>query len=301
MDNIRDIPIEKSSVRGDKANDYSRKASTYSKLEADGPEIEITKEQFSQRVDVILLKIADFLISKKSTVKQLLHSKIYYHEVKDKDFYEAVLLKDFLDILSISGIKLDLTDIYCIFTKLKFSDEYETIDLQKLIDEMQNFGVFEAQENASPIKGNKSQPKENISHNQEEFEIVENTEEYKGNPKDNQGNNKLETDPNDSTLTINSLCSLLYQITLDLEKPINEILDPICENKVINNEEIQIITQKDFLLFLNVFSNEEDGVNKYISFSDECLNEIGFQQEENSDLINIGILTSIYLNHINVQ
>jgi len=107
----------------------------------DESEIEITVEQFQQKVELILVRIAEFLITKNININQLFNNKIYHHEISKTVSYEAIPLKDFIMILKQINIKMDMTDIYCIYTKLKYSDDYETIDLKKLINEMNNYGL----------------------------------------------------------------------------------------------------------------------------------------------------------------
>jgi len=113
----------------------------------EGNLIEITTEQLSQKAELIIIKIADHLFSQKLTVRRLFKSIIFSHQVNSEEFYEAIPLKNFLDVLKQINFKYDLTDVYCIFTKLKYNDEYETIDLNKLIDEMENYGIFEKTDN----------------------------------------------------------------------------------------------------------------------------------------------------------
>jgi len=102
----------------------------------DENEIEITVEQFKQKVEFILVRLANFLVSQKMSINQLFNSHIYHHEISKTENYEAIPLKVFITILSSIKIKMDMTDIYCVYTKLKYSDDFETIDLKKLIAEM---------------------------------------------------------------------------------------------------------------------------------------------------------------------
>jgi hypothetical protein len=107
----------------------------------DEEEVVITIEQFNEKVDKILSSFAEHLLSSKSKVKDVFRDVINNQLTEDP--IEAILLKDFINILQKAGINLDTIDIYCIFTKLKFSDDFEAIDLNKLIEEMCNYGIFD--------------------------------------------------------------------------------------------------------------------------------------------------------------
>jgi len=111
--------------------------------EEEEEEVVITIEQFNERVDKILSKLAEFLLSNKKTVKEFFCNYISIHNVTTYDYYDAIPLKDFIQVLQNIGIRLDTIDIYCIFTKLKYNDDFETIDVSKLLDEMLNYGIFE--------------------------------------------------------------------------------------------------------------------------------------------------------------
>lgn len=144
----------------------------------DDEEIVITFEQFNERVDKILSKLAEYLLSNKKTVKEFFCNYISIHNVTAYDYYDAITLRDFVQILRTIGISLDTIDTYCIFTKLKHNDDYETIDVSKLLDEMLNYGIFE-----DNFKGFCNPILENQEENKE---ITETSIQYK---KENSANN----------------------------------------------------------------------------------------------------------------
>jgi hypothetical protein len=76
-------------------------------------------------------------------VREFFKDFISTHTIPTGEKYDAITLKDFIQILQQIGINLDTIDIYCIFSKLKYSDDYETIDVSKLLEEMLNYGLFD--------------------------------------------------------------------------------------------------------------------------------------------------------------
>jgi hypothetical protein len=110
--------------------------------ENDDGEVVITIEQFNEKVDKILSKLAEYLLNSRQKVNDCFKKVICMENVNNES-YEAIQLKDFIQIIQSIGIKLDTIDIYCIFTKLKYNDDYETIDLAKLKEEMFNYGIFD--------------------------------------------------------------------------------------------------------------------------------------------------------------
>jgi len=144
-------------------------------------EVVITFEQFNERVDRILSKLAEYLLSNKKTVKEFFCNNISIHNVTAYDYYDAITLRDFVQILQNIGVSLDTIDTYCIFTKLKHNDDYETIDVSKLLDEMLNYGIFE-----DNFKGFCNPILENHEENKEITETsIQNKKENSNNFKEN--------------------------------------------------------------------------------------------------------------------
>ena len=97
--------------------------------------IEITIEEYNKRNELTLYKIAEYLLSNESYIGILFDS--LKHEVKIIDSDE------FFKLLSELNIELDAIDKYCILLKLGNSDNEGFIDIEKLKDEMSNYGIIE--------------------------------------------------------------------------------------------------------------------------------------------------------------
>jgi len=103
----------------------------------------MTVKEFDQTVDRILQRFADYLINFKKTVKEFFSNKLI-QLAQPNLISEAILLKDFVDSLRQINIDMNTIDVYCVFSKLKLSeDDDEMIDIYKLSDEMLNYGIFE--------------------------------------------------------------------------------------------------------------------------------------------------------------
>ena len=113
--------------------------------EEDDEEVVLTMKEFDQKVDRILSKLADILLQNKSTVRNFFKSVMAIHSVNREETYEAIPLVELINSIKDRGLTVDTIDIYCIYTKLKYSDEFEMIDVNKLIEEMLNYGIFEDQ------------------------------------------------------------------------------------------------------------------------------------------------------------
>jgi hypothetical protein len=155
-----------------------KKSEAEKEAEEEDEEVVITFEQFNERVDRILSKLAEYLLSNKKTVKEFFCNFISIHKITAYDYYDAITLRDFVQILQTIGVSLDTIDTYCIFTKLKHNEDYETINVSKLLDEMLNYGIFE-----DNFKGFCNP----ILENQEENKEI--TETSDQNKRENSGNN----------------------------------------------------------------------------------------------------------------
>ena len=119
--------------------------------EVDESEVVISQDTFEKKVEIILGKMAEFFFyknksSSKKTVEQIVRShygnNVAKHQVSDEESYDAIPLGHFVkDLAENIGVKVDTLDIYCIFTKLKYSENYETIDIDKIIQEMKQFNT----------------------------------------------------------------------------------------------------------------------------------------------------------------
>jgi hypothetical protein len=113
--------------------------------EEDDEEVVLTMKEFDQKVDRMISKLADVLLENKSTVRSFFKSVIAIHSVNREETYEAIPLVELINAVRDRGLSVDTIDIYCIYTKLKYSDEFEMIDVNKLVEEMLNYGIFEDQ------------------------------------------------------------------------------------------------------------------------------------------------------------
>lgn len=115
--------------------------------ESNNQELTINTNDFNQKIEMILGKLSDFLQNNKKTVKLYFKDIIYIHEVSKDENYEAIPLQNLLMALDEIGIKIDTIGMYCLFAKLKFNDEYESIDANLLAKEMEKFGIKETNGN----------------------------------------------------------------------------------------------------------------------------------------------------------
>ncbi len=267
------------SVTNDLAELIERKKShlTNTERKSEEIEIEITNEQFLQRVEVFLMNIADHLIKTNQTVRKLFGEKIYYHKLREKEYYEAITLKHFLEILAKNGIKWEDTDVYCIFTKLKFSDQWETIDLQKLLDEMQNFGVFEE---------TNDKPKKQEIGIRIETDGTFITEENNSNLI-----NKSESkDIKEDELSLIQIFTTLKKIIDDFSIDINELLDQNSKVRNINSSEKRVTTVRKFIALINSHSNQVE----YKALTNNCAEKIVLGEVISEEFIDIEKLKILY-------
>lgn len=144
----------------------------------DEEDVVITMKEFDQAVDRILQKFADFLTNNKKSVKDFFSNKIIQVSNSHNIITDGISLKEFVNELNQLKIEMNTLDVYCIFTKLKLSeDDDEIIDMHKLSEEMLNYGIFE--DNFNNIwNGNTSFRKADYQlKNKYEENIIEN-EEY---------------------------------------------------------------------------------------------------------------------------
>jgi len=118
----------------------------------DESEVVISQDTFEKKVEMILGKMAEYFFynkknknkNNKNSVETIIRNhygpSVSKHQVSDDESYDAIPLGYFVKDLSDNiGIKVDTIDIYCIFTKLKYSENYETIDIDKVIEAMKQF------------------------------------------------------------------------------------------------------------------------------------------------------------------
>ncbi len=86
------------------------------------------------------------------TIRQLFKESIFLHEVAENISFEAIPLNNFLNNLSKYKIELDKKDAFCLLNKFKYLEDYESIDVVKLIDELNKYGYEENLQSNSELK-----------------------------------------------------------------------------------------------------------------------------------------------------
>jgi len=130
----------------------------------DKGEIIIPNEEYNQRVEDCLSKLSRILKENKLTIRQLFKESIFFHEVTENITFEAIPLNNFLNDLSKYKTELDKKDAFCLLNKFKYLEDYESIDVIKLIDELNKYGYEENVQPNSELK--------------ELNEICDNTDQY---------------------------------------------------------------------------------------------------------------------------
>ena len=124
--------------KGNKISESLKKS--HSKL---NDEFEISIKEFTKTNEKILEQIAEYMIKNKTSI-----SKVFGNEKQTQ-------AESFLKIIEeVLNLKLEINQQYCILLLLSEDDE-DSISLQKLIDEMTNYGVFE--QNVESVKNQHKQ------------------------------------------------------------------------------------------------------------------------------------------------
>ncbi len=126
----------------------------------------ISQDTFEKRSENILTKMAEFFFFgknrafKNQSTEQIIRNhykgNISTHNISDEEEYEAIPLNYFIkDLSEVIRVKVETIDIYCIFTRLKYSEDYETVDLKKVITELRQFNTEDENLNLdiNPPKG----------------------------------------------------------------------------------------------------------------------------------------------------
>lgn len=136
-------PIEVDNNKGSAASlNIDKQEGAEPALKNEDSEVVITTNQFNKIIESIFMKIAEYLLTNKQTARSHFKDIIYSHELNN-EVYEAIPLKYLMDELEKIDIKIDTIGIHCLYEKLKYSDEFESIDVGKLVEELENYGIFE--------------------------------------------------------------------------------------------------------------------------------------------------------------
>jgi len=119
------------------------KITEQSSIHEDEEEIHIKSEDFHRIFNGIMKKLADFLLFNHTNIRTFFKNIIYTHELSEKESYEAINLQIFLKELKKVDVNVETIAMYCLFEKLKFSEQVESIDVKKLVDEVKLYGVSE--------------------------------------------------------------------------------------------------------------------------------------------------------------
>jgi len=106
--------------------------------EDDESEIAISTEQFKERINVIYTNISNYLFKEKTNIRVLFKDDIYSHKVKN-DEYEAINLQKVCELFNMLEIINDTVDIYCIYSDLKYNEDYETVDVVKFEKRLERY------------------------------------------------------------------------------------------------------------------------------------------------------------------
>ena len=106
-------------------------------------EIVISNEEYNKKVTVVLMKLADILKERNSTVYKFFGEHLKIDESIDNGKVDYIMLTDFINILASIGIEMDEVETYCVYNKLKFVENYDAVNIGTLSVLLESFGVFE--------------------------------------------------------------------------------------------------------------------------------------------------------------
>ena len=139
---INEFKIDSKNNKGSAASLMQENINNEMGLKQEDSEVVITTNQFNKILEGIFIKIAEHLMTYKKTARTHFKEIIYSHELNN-EVYEAIPLQYLLDDLEKINLKIDTIGIHCLYEKLKYSDDYESIDVAKLVEELENYGIFE--------------------------------------------------------------------------------------------------------------------------------------------------------------
>lgn len=169
LDNILSTSLIKKNNDTYQRNDTNKKIDKVEMNSSQGNEdLEISMGQFEKVNETVLIKIAQYLLSNKIKVDNLL-------KMIKQDDEKSIIIKGtetymktevFFSLLSEIGINLDETEQYCVLIKLAVEDseinEVDYVSINKLKIEMTNYGVFDNAPEDSTKNNNSKKFKNNF-------------------------------------------------------------------------------------------------------------------------------------------
>jgi len=98
--------------------------------EEDESEVAISTQQFKQKINNIYKLLVQIIVREKTNIREIFQADIYLHKIKNEE-YEAINLQRICEVLNNMDIISDTVDIYCLYSDLKYNEDYETIDVVK--------------------------------------------------------------------------------------------------------------------------------------------------------------------------
>jgi len=195
-------------------------------------EIEISISELNVRVEKVIKQLAEYMKTNKKSIKDLFGNSMFNHEIDEKNSYVGVTFEDFLSTLEALGILIDTIDQYCVFLRLNFNQEIETISVKKLMEELSVYGVLDTE--IRNMKNTESTGSAKIDQNI----LNNNSNPYKRQVSAKQAN------------IFEDISKKLKQLEINFEKfllPISEKLEIESKNGVL----IKKILKEHFIKFLN--------------------------------------------------
>jgi len=93
-------------------------------------EVTISTRQFKQKIKNIYKLLVQIIVREKTNIREIFQGDIYLHKIKNEE-YEAINLQRICEVLNYRDIISDTVDIYCLYSDLKYNEDYETIDVVK--------------------------------------------------------------------------------------------------------------------------------------------------------------------------
>jgi hypothetical protein len=101
--------------------------------ESDGGDLVISVDQYHRRNEAFINKLKAVTENEQKSIKDILYNYTFHNDTFDDDL---ISLENLVEVCQEHKIVLNKTDISCIFTKFKVSDEIEAISYQLLEKEI---------------------------------------------------------------------------------------------------------------------------------------------------------------------